>query len=153
MKKILLIASFSMVLLMFSCKKKEATDEEKPTINSVLLNETEMLTELESEVFNGDKLFFTISLSDNIALSELSVEVHEAGNGHDHERIQKTDSIPLSPLAFGPKIYDLGGEQVKVITVEVSDSLANEVTDYHLELIVLDKESNRTTTIQAFEIK
>ena len=150
MKKKLCLWALVLSVVFFSCKKDDEVDGEKPVFNSVKMNNVEMLTAEESEVANGEYLTFTISVQDNVALSELSVEVHEAGDGHEHERILKSGD---DALVFGPKIYDLGGTQTKTVEVKVSDSLAHEATDYHLVLILLDKESNRTTTIQVFEIE
>ena len=151
MKKMFLL-SVTLLMLIVACKKKEGVDEGKPSINSVLINGSDMLNVSENVISNGEKLTFRISVSDDIALSELSVEIHEAGGGHEHETIDKTGS-ELSQLAFGPKIYDLGGGNMKLISVEVTNNLSNELTDYHLELILLDKASNRETTIQTFEIE
>ena len=150
MKRNLCLWGLVLSVVFFSCKKEDESDGEKPVFNSVKMNNEEMLTVEESEVVNGKGLTFTISMQDNIALSELSVEVHEAGDGHEHERTVKTGD---DALVFGPKIFDLGRAQTKTVEVKVSDSLAHEATDYHLVLILLDKESNRTSTIQIFEIK
>ena len=136
-----------------SCKKDDASDSQQPTFESVVINDEEMLTVSENIVSNGDVLTFQIKVNDNIALSELSVEIHEAGDGHAHERTIKTSPIPLEPLVFGPQVYDLEGQQTKTIEITVSDALNNEATDYHLNLILIDKASNRTTTVQTFEIK
>ena len=85
----LLLGCFVILVLFSSCKKEE-TDEEKPTIDSVLINESEMLTVSENVVSNGEQLTLVITVSDNVALSELSVEIHEATDGHEHERIMFT---------------------------------------------------------------
>ena len=148
MKKTILLLPL-ILLLLGSCKKDDETDNQQPTFESVTVNGTEMLTVDENIVKNGDALTFKITVKDNIELSELSVEVHEAGDGHEHERVKKAGEA----LAFGPKIYDVSGTSEQTIEVKVSDKLDNEVTDYHLNLTLLDKESNRSTTIQTFEIQ
>lgn len=151
MKKSILLLPLAL-LLFGSCKKDDDdTDDQNPTFESVKINDAEMLTVDENAVKNGEALTFKIHIKDNVELSELSVEVHEAGDGHEHERVNKSGDDEA--LAFGPKIYDLGINQEQTIEVKVSDQLDNEVTDYHLELILLDKESNRSTTIQTFEIE
>jgi len=149
MMRNLLLGSVVLLMLLTGCKKDDDTDEQDPTIDSVLINGVEMLTVSENIVSNGEPLSLTVSVSDNVALSELSVEIHEAEDGHEHERSKKSGDA----LAFGPKIYDLGGEQSSILEIEVSTKLENEATDYHLELVLLDKEANRSTTVQVFEIK
>ena len=150
MKLLLLIPALAALTVLTSCKKEDDSDTQAPTFTSILINENEMLSVSENVISNGNALTLQIEVNDNVALSELTVEIHEAGDGHDHERIKKSDD---EALAFGPKIYDLENAQTKTIDITVSDLLDYEATDYHLELILLDQSANRTTTVQVFEIE
>lgn len=145
MKKGLLIFGAA-ILVLASCKKEDDSDTEAPSFASIKMNSVEMIGVDESEVDNGDGLEFDIMTSDNEGLSQLSVSIHE-GEGHEHRSKKSGEEA----LTFGPEIYSLSGNSATT-HVHVSDALANEAVEYHLELQLLDAAGNSTTNIQVFHI-
>lgn len=84
---------------MISSCRKEDPDTERPTINSVSINgSTSSVT-----VSAGSSLNFSIALSDNIALKQLKIDIHDNFDGHGH-----SPNIPFSTQ----RIYDLSGTSV-----------------------------------------
>lgn len=147
MKKGLLIFGAA-VLMLASCKKDDKADTEAPQFTSVLMNGTEMLTVSESDVENGDALEFDIYTSDNEELSQLSVSIHE-GEGHAHERLKLGEEPALT---YGPEIFNLSGTS-GMTHVHIVDTLDHEAVEYHLELQLLDKAGNSTTSVQVFHVE
>ena len=126
-----------------------SADETAPVIESVLINGDEMLNVDENEVHNGDALEIQIAVSDNEALSQLQVEIHEGGD-HEH-RINKSGDDEEA-LTFGPRNYDISG-QMGTQTITIVDTLDHEVGEYHLTIVVLDEAANRTEIVEEFHLE
>lgn len=153
-KSILILAS---LCALFSCKNDddETQDLQKPTFSKVLVNTIDSNTsgeiEIELNEDKGDTLQFEITTNDNIELSQLQIEVHEALDAHDHARLAETP-VQKDTLAFGPKIYDLSGTNMTTnVFVTVPKTVVH--GEYHLECVVLDKSGNRTEKIVAFHLE
>lgn len=155
MKKGILI--LSSLFTLFSCGNDDDTqDSEKPTFSKVLINNIDSNTSEEIEIeLNedmSDTLQFAITTNDNIDLSQLQVEIHEALDSHDHSRILADTIIHKDTLSFGPKIYDLSGTNMTTnVFVTVPKTVVH--GEYHLECVVLDKSGNRTEKIVEFHLE
>lgn len=153
MKKSILI--LTSLFTLFSCGNDDDTqDVEKPTFSKILIDKIDSNTsdeiEIELNEDMADTLQFEISTNDNIELSQLQVEIHEALDAHSHARLSET--IGTDTLSFGPKIYDLSGTNMTTgVFVTVPKTVVH--GEYHLECVVLDKSGNRTENIVEFHLE
>lgn len=151
------IIILSSLLTLFSCKKDdEVQDVEKPSFSKILINKIDANTSNEIEIILNkeevDTLIFDISTTDNIELSQLQVEIHNALDNHTHARLLADEIIHKDTLAFGPKIYDLMGKNMtSQIYVTVPKTIVYGA--YHLECVVLDKAGNRTEKVVEFHLE
>lgn len=147
-----------LVLCLSSCKKEdESKDTDKPTIGFVkAYNGSEATTlsvDEETAVSLDSTVTITISVADNESLSQLKAEVHSAfdDHGHDHARpLAKADE----EFSFN-KVVSLSGksEDVSFTLWDKKTTNSYEHGDYHLEVIVLDKEGNQIEKVYTLEIE
>ena len=140
-------------LLLFSCKKDDESpkDTVAPVVSSIKINNNEVLASTsEVEVFQGKSFDLQISVSDNVELSQLQLEIHEALDEHNHARV-KSDGDTLS---YGPTIKTLSGtSDFKNFTIFTATDTNFVVGTYHIEAIILDAAGNRTEKIVEFHLE
>lgn len=130
MKKLVLLLSVSVFL--FSCSKD--TDKTKPTIDALNIdNKTE-----EIEVQAGQSMTLQYTVSDEVGLSEMRLDVHDAFDGHTHGKTSSFNKL------FWEQIDTLNGltETTNSITVDVPANTT--AGPYHLDAIVVDLAGNQS---------
>lgn len=154
MKK-LSLAVLVLVLSLVSCKKDDETkDSEQPTIDLVKASNGNVTTTLsaegEVELSLDSTVTATINVSDNEALSQIKVEIHSAFDSHDHARSAKSE---LDAFSLN-KVIPLDGKALGVTLSLWDKSNANsyKTGDYHMEVILLDKEGNQSVKIYTIEL-
>lgn len=133
MKKILLI--LLVPAFIFSCKKKE--DKKAPTISISINHEIKTLEVCDVmennviELMPGDTCILHSEIHGDNTLSQLKIELHDAGDCHSHER-------PMIEWVYS-KIVDLESNHVnRADTIIVPHDAEHHV--HHLSLKVLDVE-------------
>ena len=146
----LVIASLAFAI--FSCSNDDdtTTDTSAPTIESVKLNNTEMIGATEEiEVHEDDSLSFTVMVADSEGLSQLRVSIHHAEDGHEHR--SKKNEEELEEMAF-IKEFDLSGTSATSF-VKFADSLHYEGGEYHVEIAVINQAALRTEAVYEFHLE
>lgn len=118
----------------------EVVDVTAPTISNVQFNET---------VEPGETLVITFKLSDEIALGEVRIDIHDDfdGHGHDNARIKAT------PFEYSTVLDDMRGQ--KEYTVEEMISIPSDAATgpYHLQIRYFDAAGNEGEQyVATFEI-
>lgn len=134
MKRIILY--LSVALFLFSCKKRDIT---KP--------ELQILSPSDSAVvLAGSNLELHILAKDNQALSQVKIDIHNAFNGHGHEKILYT---PFSMI----KVENLSGTEASpTLSISIPDTAA--AGPYHLTMQVVDEAANLSDLVMfPFRIK
>ncbi len=125
---------FFMVLpiLIFSCKKEKA-DIEKPKIKINLPVE-------DAEYKSGETIPFNAVLSDNIELSEYSIDIHNAA-GHGHGRLMQIKEWD----------EEIKGSLSGILQAVKSDIVVPSGADtgsYHFIVTCLDKAGNEADFVE-----
>ena len=125
-----LLPVVSLALFLASCNKNDDTDTTAPLIKSATIDGKEEGIEVSA----GNAMTFEVEVSDNEALGQLKLDVHDAFDGHTHD---KSSRVRWSEV----KIINLTGtNQVMTYDMTVSsDALAG---PYHAEISVIDAEGN-----------
>lgn len=132
MKRIfnVLLAVIGSGVMMISCDKDDDTDTTAPVINSATIDGKE--EGIEANV--GNAMTFEVKVSDNEALGQLKLDVHDAFDGHSHD---KSSGINWANVA----IIDLSGtEQTVSHDMEIPTNAT--AGPYHAEILVIDAEGN-----------
>lgn len=132
MKRIfnVLLAVIGSGVMMISCDKDDDTDTTAPVINSATIDGKE--EGIEANV--GNAMIFEVKVSDNEALGQLKLDVHDAFDGHSHD---KSSGINWANVA----IIDLSGtEQTVSHDMEIPTNAT--AGPYHAEILVIDAEGN-----------
>lgn len=132
MKRIfnVLLAVIGSGIVMISCDKDDDTDTTAPVINSATIDGKE--EGIEANV--GNAMTFEVKVSDNEALGQLKLDVHDAFDGHSHD---KSSGINWANVA----IIDLSGtEQTVSHDMEIPTNAT--AGPYHAEILVIDAEGN-----------
>lgn len=132
MKRIfnVLLAVIGSGVMMISCDKDDDTDTTAPVINSATIDGKE--EGIEASV--GNAMTFEVKVSDNEALGQLKLDVHDAFDGHSHD---KSSGINWANVA----IIDLSGtEQTVSHDMEIPTNAT--AGPYHAEILVIDAEGN-----------
>lgn len=149
-KAILLASCLVLFVSLNSCKENDDNspkDLEKPTISAAFVNE-ELITEsTEGTLYTDSTNSIELIFSDNVALSQCSINLHYVDGDHGHE-----ESVALrltaddTPFAYGPVLRDLSG---KKDTVQLQIPISNNVLlgEYHLEVLYTDEAANSSETI------
>lgn len=128
MKKIKLFSLLAALsVLSVACEKDEEQDTTAPQINSVSINEKDH----DIEVAAGEEIHIDAHVTDNEALGELKIDIHDIFDGHSHKSSKwaKVLTIALS-----------GKEQHLHEHADVPDeALAG---PYHAVFRLIDKEGN-----------
>lgn len=132
MKRIfnVMLAVIGSGVMMISCDKDDDTDTTAPVINSATIDGKE--EGIEASV--GNAMTFEVEVSDNEALGQLKLDVHDAFDGHSHD---KSSGINWANVA----IIDLSGtEQTVSHDMEIPTNAT--AGPYHAEILVIDAEGN-----------
>ncbi|MCS6981376.1 MAG: DUF4625 domain-containing protein [Flavobacteriales bacterium] len=122
----------ALFLLAFeACSRR---DRERPLIQ--LLNFPEDTIWLRT----GDTLHLTLRFSDNEALAQYKIDIHDNLDGHDHPKMYR--ARPWSRLIIGSLV---GRDQVITEIIPVYDSAA--AGPYHLMVRAVDKAGNEANFI------
>ncbi len=158
MKKLISLTSALVLgLFLVSCDDDEdsSADTALPTIQSVSYEGTNVTSVDEFEVHIGEELGFDIVVADNEGLSQLSVDIHDAFDGHTHDHAKLLSTDDGDTLTY-TQIYNLTGttatQHVHVMDQLTEDYLHGHDHPYHLELVVLDAAGNRAEKVLTFEI-
>jgi len=134
-----LFFSLSMLLLsgavLFSCSDDD-NDTEKPKI--------EILTPQGGTQFQrGTTINVTAIISDNEAIASYKVNVHYAGDGHQHSKLLR-DSSEDPKFHYDKSFTDAEGKKNHLVDVNI-DIIADALpSDYHLGVLCFDKEGNES---------
>jgi hypothetical protein len=144
--KIIYIAFFSL-LVFNACKKEEAIDKEKPSINLSLEDAFPLNcdTLYFGEVFSLNFLF-----SDNIELGSFSIDIHNNFDQHSHstevsECSSEPIKSPINPFLFIQDYNIPSGLKQYETSLEISIPSSDEngifdEGDYHFFISLTDKE-------------
>ncbi|CAG0991047.1 MAG: DUF4625 domain-containing protein [Bacteroidetes bacterium] len=126
MKRKTMASIFFMTLpiLILSCKKEKA-DTEKPAIK--MNSPTE-----DAEYKAGETIVFNATFTDNIALSEYDIDIHN-GAGHGHGRMMGVWAIEISGELSGI---------MHIIKKEINIPNDADTGTYHMIVNALDKAGN-----------
>lgn len=117
-------------VMMISCDKDDDTDTTAPVINSATIDGKE--EGIEANV--GNAMTFEVKVSDNEALGQLKLDVHDAFDGHSHD---KSSGINWANVA----IIDLSGtEQTVSHDMEIPTNAT--AGPYHADIYIIDAEGN-----------
>ena len=130
MKSIFIGLVATTMLLAIGCSDNGNSDEDKPTITSVNFLDG-------NSIEAGDSLNVRISFSDNIALSEAFIEIHDNFEGHKHKKANTKFSAS--------EILTLEGASDAQLASFIIPSNAA-AGPYHMNISVLDAEGNRSDT-------
>lgn len=153
MDKILFMKSilFLFIVILYSCNTD--VDDVKPELRltdfSIQPKTEEICGSLENNVFNvisGDLLYLTATFSDNEALSQYKIDIHNNFDCHGHSGsafpsvvvpITNTKTIDWSYL----EVFDIEGtEAVKRIELKVPQNVT--AGNYHFSFQLIDKAGN-----------
>lgn len=159
MKKTILYTAALFALI--SCGNDDDTDPKDttaPVVEAVTIEGVNVLTQTtEVEVHLEEAFSFNITSSDDQALSQMQVEIHEALDSHDHARLSAKEIEPsstLDTLAYGPVIRTLSSTSQTETFDIFSATDTNYVSgEYHIEIVVLDAEGNRTEKVVEFHLE
>ena len=159
MKKTILYTA-ALVALLSSCggddEEMDPKDTTAPVVESVTIEGTNVLTQTsEVEVHIEEDFLFAVTVSDNKELSQMQVEVHEALDSHDHARLGASEEITKSDtLSYGPVIRTLSSvSQTETFDVFSATDTNYVSGEYHIEIVVLDAEGNRTKKVVEFHLE
>lgn len=150
MKKIILLALFFLSVVT-ACKKdkeNEVDKDQRPTFTSLKIGGKEYINATEEiEIYLGEAFDFEVSVSDDVELSELQVEIHSAFDAHSHENTRAREMASSNPR-FGPIVKSLSGKSdTKSFSVFSATDTHFVHGTYHLEMILLDEAGNRVEKI------
>ena len=158
MKKRILYSAVLIALI--SCGKDEEADPKDttaPVVEAVMIEGTNVLTQTtEVEVHLEEAFSFTVATSDDKGLSQMQVEVHEALDDHNHARlgVSSTEPADKDTLSYGPVIRTLSSVSQSETFDVFSATDTNYVSgEYHIEIVVLDAEGNRTEKVVEFHLE
>jgi hypothetical protein len=94
----------------------------------------------------GDEILFDVTLTDNIALRQLKVDIHYGGD-HTHKK-----SRPAGELWDFDTIINLSGRSAR-ITFPIAIPADIEEGEYHLSVYVTDESGNEAFEVVDIEIE
>ncbi|MEX1189730.1 MAG: DUF4625 domain-containing protein [Bacteroidia bacterium] len=132
--KIQLLLFAAIAFAVSSCKKDDP-DNTKPTIDSVL-------EPLENDtLFSGTELHIDGTVSDNEELSQLKIDIHSAGDGHDHGKVSSASFFEVI------RIIDLAGRnQIFHEDIDIPQEAA--AGKYHVILTAVDASGNQSDFVE-----
>lgn len=143
MKNSILKYTFISIVSLFittSCSDDDSTlDTTKPEINLISPKD-------DAHIHLGDVINIEAILKDNVELGSVKVDIHYAGDGHQHRNANvnweysKEESIPS-----GQKEYAFM-HKVQVPTEGITDG------HYHLGLYLIDKAGNQSQTFIEIDV-
>jgi hypothetical protein len=145
MKKIILLASLACSL--FSCKEdnKEPKDTQAPIFGEIGVNGKLISIDTEGELFADSTNTISVTLTDDMELSEMNLNIHIVDGEHNHDAKARTSEV-AEPFTYGPVVKTLKGKSDHVFFS--FDIPANaQAGEYHLEIIALDKMGNKKEII------
>lgn len=129
------LITFAFAVLFSSCKEKENNDVIAPSLKTVTINNQVR----DISVNPGDQMKVVIAANDNIKLSELKLSIHDAFDGHGHNKKnvawQYSQVIPVS-----------GTSSTKEVLLDVPEDAAS--GPYHLTVLVLDAAGNQGKLVE-----
>lgn len=144
MKKLIQTSALLVALLVFlaGCKddQPEIIDTTAPTISNVSLAET---------VEPGEELTIQFTLTDDIALGEVRIDIHDDFDGHEHESAR----IKAAPFETTIILDDMQGQKTYSATVPVPIPGDAATGPYHLQINYFDLAGNEGALyVDKFEI-
>jgi len=142
MKKLKFISALAMIIALASCSScssddnKTVVDTEKPTLNIVAPTN-------EKVVHSGDDIHVEVDFYDNVELASWKIDIHWAGDGHDHQHksvnVSEDDHVKWSYEKTGT----LSGknDHIHVHTDKIPANV--EPGEYHFGVYVIDKAGNQ----------
>ncbi len=143
-RNIFILATF---IFLFSCKKKEDTDNEKPVIN---LDFTDAFPQNCDTLYFGESFVLKMRFTDNVELGSFSMDIHNNFDHHSHSTEVTECSLdpikdPVNPFLFIEDYNIAAGQSEYITSLSVSIPSGNKYGaydegDYHLFINLTDKE-------------
>ncbi len=128
MKKILI--AIVALTAMLGCNNKDNTPPEIIVLTP----------ENNAEYFGGTKIYFSAVFSDNEALSEYKIDIHDAFDGHTHGKLM---AVPWSKII----INSLEGSRREVeLFIDLPENVA--AGPYHFMVFCVDKAGNQADFVE-----
>ncbi|MGM0635869.1 MAG: DUF4625 domain-containing protein [Bacteroidota bacterium] len=141
-RNFLLYLSIISTLLVASCSSDDdSLDNQRPEINVISPNEAQAFE-------SGESIPVDIDFTDNEALVSYKIEIHYAGDGHEHRSDFKDDHLE-------EWAYEVTGAlSGNTDNVEIQIDIPTEVVegDYHFGVIALDEAGNQAEAFTDIEI-
>lgn len=133
-----------------SCEKNngDAQDLEKPKISSILINGLDANSISETQLFLDSNNLIQLTFTDNIALSQNSINIHFANDVHEHTARILAEEVPFS---YGPVIKNLSGTKQSLF-LEIPLGNSYKLGDYHLEILITDEAANSEAYVYTLEL-
>jgi hypothetical protein len=123
-----LLMIFGLAVLFTACEDEEEMDVTAPVIHSVAINDEDH----DIMVMAGDEIHLDAHVTDNEALGELKIDVHDVFDGHSHKSAEKWAEVMTIALS--------GKEQHVHDHMDVpQDAMAG---PYHAVFRLIDEEGN-----------
>jgi hypothetical protein len=157
MKKQLTVIALSVLALVTGCSKndKQEVDTEYPVIDMTTGN---TFPQQCSEIKRGETFVCRLSLSDNMQLGSVSVDVHHNFDHHTHSTEIADCSLEQQKRASNPflliKTFDIpAGLKSYELSSEIAVPADVDAGDYHFSVRVTDKEGWQTVKGLSIKVK
>lgn len=142
MKKINLIYALSLTALFFTSCSDDDNNSVDTTRPIIVLNEPGE----HQEFLPGDEIHFDAYFSDNVELGSYKIEIHDASDGHSHERITNEEGVAWAyneTRQFDPGLRNQNVHSHIDIPVLINGEPIKE-GHYHLGVFCTDKAGNQS---------
>jgi len=148
-KSLYLPLVFSFLFLVASCSSNDEVDTEKPTIKINLPK-----SKAEGHYHLGDELIADVDVSDNGLLASWKIDIHWAGDGHNHDH---SAAVGIKNYADSKEKWkeDRSGKvSGKEAKIKEKFIIPNNIVDgdHHFCIYVLDVAGNQEQACSTFEI-